>query len=81
MKATGIVRKMDNLGRLVIPSEIRKTFGFDKNQELEIFIDGQTVIIGRYYEKCFICDGDSRLTSFDNKMICCDCVNRIGKIS
>ena len=81
MKSTGVVRRMDSLGRLVIPKEIRKVFDIGKNQGLEIFVDGENIIICKFYEKCIICSGNDSLMLFDRKMICCDCVSRIGRIS
>jgi len=80
MKATGVVRRMDGLGRIVIPKEIRKTFDIDRNQGLEIFVDGQDIIISKYFEKCIFCGGMDELTPFDEKLICYDCIDRIGQV-
>ncbi len=48
MKSTGMVRKVDELGRVVIPKELRRTLGFDNQDPLEIFIDGDKVILKKY---------------------------------
>ena len=80
MKSTGVVRRIDRLGRLVIPMEIRKVFDLGKDQGLEIFVDGEYIIISKFYEKCVICSSIDGLTLFDCKLICCECVSRIGQI-
>ncbi|MCL2840614.1 MAG: AbrB/MazE/SpoVT family DNA-binding domain-containing protein [Defluviitaleaceae bacterium] len=77
MKATGIVRNVDDVGRLVIPKEIRKTFGIDREQGLEIHVDGQNIIISKYYNKCIICSDTNELTSFNGKLICSHCAKEI----
>ena len=78
MKATGIVRKIDDLGRFVIPMELRKLMGFDKNQPLEVFVDGTGIIIKKYERSCVFCANDIGLVNFGDKIICTDCVTSIG---
>ena len=80
MKATGMVRKMDDLGRLVIPSELRKVFDFGASQEIEIFIEGKNIILSKHCKKCIICNNSDELMRFDDKFVCNDCVSRIGQI-
>ncbi|MCL2840459.1 MAG: AbrB/MazE/SpoVT family DNA-binding domain-containing protein [Defluviitaleaceae bacterium] len=80
MRATGIVRNVDDVGRLVIPKEIRKIFGISREQGLEIHVDGQNIIIRKYYDKCVLCDSDDGLTSFNGKFICCHCTGQIGQL-
>ncbi|MFF5818488.1 AbrB/MazE/SpoVT family DNA-binding domain-containing protein [Lysinibacillus capsici] len=48
MKSTGIVRSVDNLGRIVIPAELRNVLGIDKQDPLEIFINGDQIILQKY---------------------------------
>ena len=48
MKSTGMVRKIDELGRVVIPMELRKTLGIDKQDPLEIFIKGDQIVLQKY---------------------------------
>lgn len=52
MKATGIVRKVDELGRIVIPIELRRTMGIDIKDPLEIFVDGEKIILRKYEPTC-----------------------------
>ena len=55
MKATGIVRKLDELGRIVIPSELRNTLGYEEGQALEVYVDGDSVVLEKYSRGCQIC--------------------------
>lgn len=80
MKSTGVVRRIDGLGRLVIPKEIRRIFDINKHQGLEIFVDGQSIVINKFYEKCAFCGGVDRLAAFESKLLCCECVSRIAQI-
>jgi len=73
MKSTGIVRKVDNLGRLVIPKEIRKTFGIDSQQGMEIFVEGQNIIIRQHLHKCVLCGSSDGLLPFNGKYVCRSC--------
>ena len=78
MKATGIVRKIDNLGRLVIPMELRKLFGFDNNQPLEVFVGGAGIIIRKHEKSCVFCENDIDLVNFGDMIICAVRVVSIG---
>jgi len=79
MKSTGIVRRVDNLGRLVIPKEIRKVFGIDSQQGMEIFTDGQSIIISKHHHSCIFCDGSEGLAPIKGKYICRLCSGQIGQ--
>lgn len=48
MKSTGIVRKIDELGRIVIPMEIRRNLGLEEKDPIEIFVDGDSIILKSY---------------------------------
>jgi len=73
MKSTGIVRRTDNLGRLVIPKEIRKNFGIDAHHDIEIYVEGQTIIVCKVQNKCVFCDVDEGLQAFSGKLVCSAC--------
>lgn len=80
-KTTGIVRKVDELGRLVIPKETRDAYGFDQGQALEIFVDTETnmIVLQKYEPGCNLC-GESpteELTMFHGKRICENCLNEL----
>ena len=83
MKATGIVRPLDNLGRIVIPKEVRKTFGISAKDPIEIFVEGEEIILRKFNIGCIICgNGDYQSLSIidDNKLICKACIEKLTRI-
>lgn len=73
MKSTGVVRKLDTLGRVVIPIELRKTMGIDIKDTLEIYTEGDEIILKKYEPGCIFC-GDARSVNlFKGKMVCEKC--------
>lgn len=77
MKATGIVRKLDNLGRIVIPIELRRTFDIDIKDSLEIFVDANTIVLKKYEPTCTFCGESSELFTFENKNVCSKCAKKM----
>ena len=73
MKATGIVRNMDNLGRLVIPSEIRRVLQIEEKDPVEIFVDGDHILLAKYAPTCIFCGGTENVSLFKDKKICERC--------
>ncbi|MBQ2945980.1 MAG: AbrB/MazE/SpoVT family DNA-binding domain-containing protein [Clostridia bacterium] len=80
MKSTGIVRKVDELGRVVVPIEIRNALGIQSGDGLEIFVEGDKVILVRAADKCSVCGGETGLIEFGNKFICIDCIQKIKSL-
>ena len=80
MKSTGIVRKVDELGRVVIPIELRRTLGIDIKDALEIFTSDDTIILRKYNPLCYICGDSEDLISFKGKRVCGDCVKKLGEM-
>lgn len=79
MKSTGIVRKMDPLGRVVIPIEIRRTMNIEIQDGLEIFVDNDRIILMRYqpsYE-CVFCGSTETVSEFKGRKICDKCLDAI----
>jgi len=74
MKSTGVVRKLDNLGRIVIPIELRKTMGIDIKDTLEIFTEGDEIILKKYQPGCIFCNDARNVVLFKGKMICEKCM-------
>ncbi|MCT4564929.1 MAG: AbrB/MazE/SpoVT family DNA-binding domain-containing protein [Maledivibacter sp.] len=74
MKSTGIVRKVDELGRIVIPKELRKTFNIGEKDALEIFVDGPQIILKKYEPACIFCGQAKNNINYKGKNICPDCV-------
>lgn len=79
MKSTGIVRRVDELGRIVIPMEIRKTLGIAEKDPLEIFVDGEQIILRKYQASCIFCDEAENLEVYKGKNICQKCKGKIAK--
>ena len=74
LKSLGIVRKPDELGRLVIPMELRKTMAIDENTGLEIFTDGDNIVLRKYQPGCAFCGSFDGLVTMDGKRICPVCI-------
>ena len=74
MKSTGIVRKVDELGRVVIPIELRRTFDIEEKDALEIYVDRDTIILKKYEPACIFCGEYKNVISFKNKLVCRGCI-------
>ena len=73
MKATGIVRKVDELGRIVLPIELRRTLNIDIRDPLEIYVDGESIMLKKYQPACIFCDSAKDVTLFKGKNVCAHC--------
>ena len=80
MKSTGIVRKMDELGRVVIPIEIRNQFNIAEKDPVEIYVDGSSIVIKKYEPNCIFCGNTESLINYNDKLICEECSKKIGKL-
>ena len=74
MKSTGIVRKVDELGRIVIPIEMRRTLGVDSHDPIEMSVDGESIILRKYAPGCVFCGNPKEIIDFQGKRICRDCI-------
>jgi transcriptional pleiotropic regulator of transition state genes len=74
MKATGIVRKVDELGRIVIPVELRRILGIDIKDSLEIFTDDEYVVLKKFSPLCYLCGSPNELVVFKEKNVCQECI-------
>jgi transcriptional pleiotropic regulator of transition state genes len=74
MKSTGIVRKIDELGRIVLPIEIRRTLGVSAHDPIEMFTDDESIIIRRYAPGCVFCGNPEEIIDFQGKRICRNCI-------
>ena len=80
MKSTGIVRKVDELGRIVLPIEMRRTLDIAERDALEIYVDGPSVILKKYAPSCVFCDSVENITLFHGKNLCPNCIREIKEI-
>ncbi|NMB11886.1 MAG: AbrB/MazE/SpoVT family DNA-binding domain-containing protein [Firmicutes bacterium] len=81
MKSTGIVRQMDDLGRIVIPVELRRTLQIDKRDPLEIFVEGDKIILRKYEAACIFCGSSEDVVTFKEKNVCSHCLSQISHAS
>lgn len=80
MKSTGIVRKVDELGRIVLPIELRRTLDIAERDSLEIYIDGASVVMKKYQPACIFCDSAKDIVTFHDKNICSKCIRTMQSI-
>lgn len=78
MKATGIVRKVDELGRIVIPIELRRTLDIDIKDPIEIYVDGEFIMLKKYNPACVLCGSMDELKNFNGKNICKKCIKQLA---
>lgn len=77
MKSTGIVRKVDELGRIVLPIELRRTLDIAERDPLEIFVDGSAIVLQKYEQSCVFCGQAKGLTRFRDKSVCMSCLEAL----
>lgn len=74
MKSTGIVRKVDELGRIVLPIELRHTLDIEPKDALEIYVEDNTILLRKYQPACIFCDDARSVISFKGKNVCAKCI-------
>lgn len=79
MKSTGIVRKVDELGRIVLPIELRRTLGIEEKDRIEIFVDGESISLRKYQPGCIFCDNAKDIINYKGKNICPDCIRAMNE--
>ena len=79
MKATGIVRKVDELGRMVLPREIRRTMHIDVRDPVEIYVEGNSIILRKYEQECIFCGGTNNVSSFKGRNVCENCLKELAQ--
>lgn len=77
MKSTGIVRPVDELGRIVLPMELRRTFSIEKKDCLEVYVDDEHIILKKYQPACIFCNNADGVKNFKGKNICSNCISDI----
>jgi AbrB family transcriptional regulator, transcriptional pleiotropic regulator of transition state genes len=78
MKSTGVVRKIDELGRIVLPSELRRVFGIHEGDELEISVNGEQVILQKRQDLCLFCSAEAPSIDYKDRKLCEACASEIG---
>ena len=78
LKSTGIVRKVDELGRIVLPIELRRTLDIAERDALEIFVSEDTIMLKKYQPACVFCDSSKGIISYKGKNVCANCINTLA---
>lgn len=79
MKSTGIVRKIDDLGRVVLPIELRRTLNIDIKDPVQIFVEGDLIILKKYEPACVFCGEAANVENFRGKNVCKSCAEELGR--
>ncbi|MCC8181968.1 MAG: AbrB/MazE/SpoVT family DNA-binding domain-containing protein [Clostridiales bacterium] len=77
MKSTGIVRKVDELGRIVLPIELRRTMEISEKDALEIYVDGSSIVLRKYQPSCIFCGNAKNVVPYKGKNICPACLKQL----
>ena len=77
MSDSGIVRNLDNLGRVVIPKEMRKLLAINVGDPVGIIKDKNTVVLKKYGNRCVFCDGRERIIEFNGSYVCSECIKKL----
>ena len=81
MKSTGIIRKLDELGRVVIPIELRNKFNISEIDPIEIYVEGSNIILKKYENNCIFCGKSNNLKEYKDKPICANCLKKLSALS
>lgn len=81
MKSTGLVRKVDSLGRIVLPIELRRALELEEKDSLEICVDGDDIVLRRYQPACVFCSSTKDVFVYDGRNICRSCVEALNQAS
>ncbi len=80
MKSAGFLRRIDTLGRIVLPIKVRRSLGIEQDTSLEIFVDLDRIILRKHEESCVFCGSVSDLTEIRGKKICRKCIEKLEKV-
>ena len=80
MKSTGIVRKVDELGRIVLPIELRRTMDIAEKDAIEIYVDGASIILRKYEPTCIFCGDAKNVINYRVNNICPNCLQEMKKL-
>lgn len=80
MKSTGIVRKIDALGRVVLPIELRRVMGLDIKDPIEIFVHNETIVLRAYRPGCEFCTATDNLVDYEGRKVCKGCIEKMDTL-
>lgn len=81
MKALGIVRTVDRLGRLVLPADLRKTMDYGIDEPLEIFVEDDKIILKKYNPSCLFCGSNENTVKYKDKLVCVECAKKLSELA
>ncbi len=81
MKSTGIVRNLDNLGRVTLPIELRRSLDIDIKDPVEIFVDGDSIVLKKYQPVDIFTGSNKDLIEYQGKMISKDTIRELAKLA
>ncbi len=77
MNTTGRLCKIDSLGRIVIPKQVRKQLGLHDGSVLELSSDDSKIVIVKHKKDCIFCHKEVELTEFEGKFLCKNCLKKL----
>lgn len=80
MKSTGIVRRIDEFGRISLPVEMRKTMGLEEKAPVEFFVDGNAIVIKKYSPSCVFCGESEAVVEYLGKLVCKNCIATLSEL-
>lgn len=80
MKTTGIVRQVDGLGRVVLPIELRRSLDIQERDQVEIYLDGDRVILKKHETACLFCGNSRGLSEYKGKVVCRECIKNLYQL-
>ena len=80
MKSTGIIRKVDELGRIVLPIELRRTLDIAERDELEIYMENDRIVLQKFEPSCVFCASSYGLVSYNGKNVCHECAQNLADL-
>lgn len=80
MRSTGIFRRIDSLGRFVLPKELRKSLDINQNDYLQIFLEGDVIVLKKSQMSCVLCGNSDDLSDYRDKKVCRACLAELKKI-
>ena len=81
MKALGIVRTVDRLGRIVLPADLRKSLDYGIDEPLEIFVDDDKIILKKYNPTCLFCGSTENTVKYKDKLVCAECAKKLTELT
>lgn len=80
MRSTGVFRRIDSLGRFVLPKELRKTLDINQNDYLQIYLEGDSIVLRKSQLSCALCGSGDDLFDYRDKKICRACLDELTKL-